>query len=96
HTMTEETKKLIMFTSLTIDDTLIMFSDCPPEMPLVMGNNISLTLVNTDENYLKKIFDALKQGGQITMPLQKTFWSPLYGMLTDQFGISWQFSQDEV
>lgn len=35
------------------------------------------------------VFNALAQDGKIDMPLTKTFWSPLYGMLTDKFGIGW-------
>ncbi len=37
----------------------------------------------------KRIFAALSEGGEVTMPLTKTFWSPCFGMLTDRFGIGW-------
>lgn len=35
------------------------------------------------------VFAALSEGGQVQMPLAKTFWSPSFGMLTDKFGVSW-------
>ena len=38
---------------------------------------------------MKRIFDALQDGGSIQMPMQKTFWSPLFGMCTDKFGVAW-------
>ncbi len=37
----------------------------------------------------KKAFDALSQGGKITMPLEKTFWAEAFGMFTDRFGTPW-------
>ena len=38
------------------------------------------------------MFDALSEGGNITMPLQDTFWDATFGMLTDKFGNSWMFN----
>ena len=37
-------------------------------------------------------FNALAEDGQVQMPLQKTFWSPRFGMLTDRFGIGWMIN----
>jgi len=36
-----------------------------------------------------RVFNALATNGQIMMPLTETFWSPLYGQVTDQFGVAW-------
>ena len=36
-----------------------------------------------------KLFAALSEGGQVTQPLIKTFFSPKFGMLTDKFGVNW-------
>ena len=35
------------------------------------------------------VFDALAEGGQVTMPLDKTFWAEAFGMVTDRFGTPW-------
>ena len=35
------------------------------------------------------MFAALAEGGQVTMPLGKTFWAPKFGMVTDKFGVGW-------
>jgi PhnB protein len=39
-----------------------------------------------------RYFNALTQGGKVTMPLNKTFWSPRFGMLEDKFGIGWMIN----
>lgn len=88
----------IMHISLPISkETILMGSDSSEAYgkATVMGNNFSLS-VNTDsEGEAKKIFDALSSGGKVTMPLEKTFWGALFGMLTDKFGIQWMVSFDE-
>lgn len=40
----------------------------------------------------EQIFHALAENGTVTLPLQGTFWSPAYGLLTDQFGVRWEIS----
>ena len=44
---------------------------------------------NKDEAEVRRIYDALKEGGSVQMPLSPTFWSPLFGMCTDKFGVGW-------
>jgi PhnB protein len=48
--------------------------------------------VTKDVDEINHAFTKLSKGGKVTMELQETFWSPRYGMLTDKFGIDWQFS----
>jgi len=52
-------------------------------------HGFSLALALHDEAAVRRTFDALADGGSIQMPLEKTFWSPCFGMLTDRFGIGW-------
>ncbi|MBJ6359948.1 VOC family protein [Paenibacillus sp. GCM10012307] len=91
----EEAKHLIMHTRLNVFGSNVMFSDVFPGMPFVPGNNISLAVVLSDEEKLRKAFGKIQDGGQVTLELQPTFWSKCYGMLTDKFGIQWQFSLEE-
>lgn len=72
--------------------SLLMFSDTFPGMPYQKGNNVSLTLVFDNMNETKTTFDKLADGGTISMELQETFWSPLYGNFVDKFGVEWQVS----
>lgn len=90
----EEAKNLVMHTRLNLDGSTVMFSDVFPGMPFVEGNNISLSVVNTDIDRIKSLFHKLKEGGTVGMELQETFWSKCYGSLKDKFGIGWQFNYD--
>ncbi len=93
--LSEEAQKLVMHTYLPIKGTTVMFSDVPPGMPFVAGNNISLVISSKDMDEVKSLFNKMKEGGNVHMELQETFWSKCYGYLTDKFGISWQFSHDD-
>jgi PhnB protein len=93
-TLPEEVKGLVMHTFLNICGSKVMFSDTFPSMPFVEGNNISLAIVLNNEDEIKELFHKLKVGGTVSMDIQETFWSKCYGMLTDKFGISWQFSHE--
>lgn len=93
--ISEEIKDLVMHTNLTITGSRIMFSDVPPGMPFVQGNNISLTVISANKEYITNVFEKLKEAGKVEMELQETFWSKCYGYLIDKFGIGWQLSYDE-
>ena len=54
---------------------------------------ISLTL--PDEAAARRAFEALAEGGEVRMPLGKTFWSPCFGMLEDRFGLGWMVTIPE-
>jgi len=90
----EEAKKLVMHTNLIISGSMVMFSDIPPGMPFIGGNNISLTIVTKDAAEIHSAFEKLKEDGVVLMELQETFWSKCYGCVTDKFGIIWQFSME--
>jgi PhnB protein len=93
--MSEEEKNQVMHTYLSINGYDVMFSDCPPGMPATQGDNFSLAYSTKDKDEMIRIFNHLKDdNGQVFMELQETFWSSLYGSLTDKFGISWQFTHD--
>jgi PhnB protein len=92
--LTEETKNLVMHTFLEITGSTVMFSDVPPGMPLVVGNNISLIITSKNMDEIKSMFTKLKVDGIVIMDLQETFWSKCYGFVTDKFGVGWQFNFD--
>ncbi|WP_417900212.1 VOC family protein [Bacillus haimaensis] len=90
----EEAKELVMHTRLNIDGSNVMFSDTFPGQPFVAGNNITLALISKNMDDLKSWYEQLKDGGTVGMELQETFWSKLYGQVTDKFGIHWQINYD--
>lgn len=75
---------------------MLMISDVFPGMHFQLGNHISLTLTFNDVEEARTVFNRLADGGSIGMELQQTFWSPLYGSLTDRYGVDWQISVDAV
>lgn len=95
HPIPKEAESLIMHTFLNISGMKIMFSDVFPGMPFKAGNNISITILENDTEKIRLWFDKIKVGGTVEMDLQQTFWSKLYGSLTDKFGVPWQFSCTE-
>jgi PhnB protein len=84
-----ETK--VMHTSFRVGQTTVMASDgCHTEKASFNGFSLSLTVPTESE--ADRVFAALGEGGQVKMPLTKTFWSPRFGMLEDRFGIGWMIS----
>src|SRR6478609_8957251 len=77
----------VMHCSFRIGSSVLMGSDGCGESDPISGFSLSATL--PDEESARRAFDALAEGGSITMPLTKTFWSPCFGMLTDKFGLGW-------
>lgn len=80
--------KKVMHAALKVGDTHLMLSDadCADDAQF---KGFRLSLDCDDEASARRAFDRLADGGQVQMPLGKTFWSPLFGMLTDKFGIGW-------
>jgi PhnB protein len=81
----------IMHASLRIGETTIMASDGRCE-GAANFEGFSLSITVADEAEATRVFAALSKGGLVTMPLEKTFWSPKFGMLQDRFGIGWMVS----
>ncbi len=81
----------IMHTSFRIGETTVMASDgCSADKPQFEGFSLSLSVPNEKE--ADRAFAALSKGGQVKMPLTKTFWSPRFGMVQDRFGVGWMVS----
>jgi PhnB protein len=85
-------KNLVLHAELRKDGHIIRFSDTFPGAPFTRGNTISFSLELEIEEETRSTFEALSQGGEIEMELQKTFFSPLYAKFKDQFGVSWQLT----
>ena len=81
----------IMHACIRIGDASVMASDgrCTGQADF-QGFSLSLTAANEAEAERK--FAALADGGQVQMPLGKTFWSPCFGMVADHFGVGWMVS----
>jgi PhnB protein len=80
----------VMHASFRIGETTLMASDGCGEATHFDGFSLSLSVPTEAE--ADRAFAALADGGEVTMPLGKTFWSPRFGMLTDRFGVGWMVS----
>ncbi len=78
----------VLHSSFRVGNSTVMASDghCQGK-PEFRG--VSLTLIVPEEADAKRIFAALSEGGEVRMELAKTFFSPLFGMLADRFGVPW-------
>ena len=86
--MTPGTGDKIMHASLQIGDSTVMASDgrC---MGKAIFQGISLSLTAGTDAEAKRLFEALANGGQIQMPLAKTFFATSFGIVADKFGVAW-------
>jgi PhnB protein len=86
--ITPASKDKVMHAAVQIGDDTVLISDgrCTGTMDF---KGFSLAISAASETEAEKIFGALAEGGQVMMPLAKTFFSPRFGMLTDRFGVGW-------
>jgi PhnB protein len=78
----------VMHVSFRIGETTVFASDGRCEgQPRFQGFSLSLTVPHEAE--AERLFASLADGGQVQMPLTKNFFSPLFGMVADRFGVSW-------
>lgn len=89
HPIAEADKDRIMYAGIPIGGMTVMFMDMPSDMPLTVGDNINPTINVDDKDEVVRLFNALKEGGEAFMEPQKTFYSDLYAMVKDQFGVIW-------
>lgn len=81
----------VMHASMRIGEAVVMASDgCNTRTPSFAGFSLSITV--PDAAQATRMFDALAEGGQVQMPLGKTFWAPLFGMVSDRFGVGWMIN----
>ncbi|MGS0895568.1 VOC family protein [Burkholderia stagnalis] len=86
----------VMHANFTIGESSIMCSDGDCRQPggTHAGYSLSLNPATVDE--ARKLFDALADGGEVTMPFQKTFWALGFGMTKDRFGVHWMVNVEDL
>jgi PhnB protein len=88
-------KNLIMHVSLPITGGhLLMGTDAPESMgfTVTFGNNIYINVNPDTRKETKKLFDAISDGGKVTMELADQFWGDYFGSCRDKFGVEWMFN----
>jgi PhnB protein len=79
----------ILHARLNFEGGMLMASDSMAGQPYGGMKGFSLSLIYPTVAEARRVFDALAQGGQVTMPMDKTFWAEAFGMLVDRFGTPW-------
>jgi PhnB protein len=67
----------------------LMGSDAPPGTSITRGNNVGLSLSGDGGGELRGWFDALADGGETQVPLEKQAWGDEFGQIVDRFGVIW-------
>lgn len=96
--LTPEQKNLVMHVGLELPDgQMLMASDMIPGAgpQRVAGNSFSISVHPDSRADADRIFNALAEGGTITMPLADQFWGDYYGSLTDRFGVNWMVNYSD-
>jgi PhnB protein len=95
----EKDANRIMHVSLPISkETMLMGSDTGGEWAssFSQGNNFAISINTDSKSEADRVFNGLSSGGNVTMPMNKTFWGDYFGMFTDKFGINWMVSFNEA
>ena len=87
----------IMHACLVLTGGAMLFAgDTPPGIDHEGVKGVMLALQYDTVDEATRVFDALSQGGQVKMPLAPAFWSKIFGMLTDRFGVSWAVNGEPI
>jgi PhnB protein len=86
-----EHRNKIMHARLVVGDQVLMGSDAPPDHRQ-KPQGFSVTLGIDKPADAERIFHALAEGGNVTMPIAETFWANRFGMLVDKFGTPWMIN----
>ena len=90
YTLPEEDKDKIMYAGVLIGGITVMFMDMPSGEPLAVGNNITPTISTDNKDEVMRLFNELKEDGEVYMKPQQAFFSELYCMVRDKYGVIWQ------
>ncbi|HVM62361.1 MAG TPA: VOC family protein [Verrucomicrobiae bacterium] len=81
-------QKKVIHTRLTVGNQVFMGSDAPPER-FKSPQGFAMSIGVDDPQEAERIFQELSENGNISMPIQETFWALRFGMVTDRFGTPW-------
>lgn len=91
----ESYRDKIMHAIMNLRGLVIMFSDAPEERNVQFGDNFAIALDCKSNGELNQLFDVLATGGNVTMPVQDTFWGATFASVTDKFGVNWMLNYDK-
>lgn len=90
NTFTDDLKNLVAHAKLQVGETELMFSDAPFGSPIEAGKRVTICITTNDVEKSKRMYEALRQDGQVNMPFKEEPFSPGFGDVTDKFGVTFQ------
>lgn len=90
--VSEGYKNKVLHGALVFDGNSLYGSDGFEGAPVTKGDNCSVTIEPDSEDEIARIFNALKEGGEVKMDLQDTFWGAKFASLDDKYGIHWSLN----
>lgn len=89
----EAMKDRVMHAALRVGNALLMMSDVgPDDASAGDGGKVSVALDIDDIDEARRGFEALAASGKVVQPLIDAPWGALFGVVQDEFGISWMFN----
>ncbi|AIQ44374.1 VOC family protein [Paenibacillus sp. FSL R5-0912] len=89
-TFTDDLRSLVAHAKLKVGGTELMLSDTPGGSPAGNGKRVTICITTNDVEESKRIYEALRQEGQVNMPFKEEPFSPGFGDVTDKFGVTFQ------
>lgn len=95
-TFTDDLKHLVAHAKLRIGESELMMSDAPGGSKIEDGKRVTICITTNDVEHSRRIFEALRQGGQVNLPFNEESFSPGFGDVTDKFGVTFQIYTELV
>eukprot|EP00898_Chlorokybus_atmophyticus_P002356 jgi/Chlat1/3120/Chrsp21S03347 len=89
-----EWENKIMHAALMVGNEAVLMGGDPPPSHYTKPQGFCVNLSVDKAEEAEKLFQALSEGGTVTMPLAPTFWAQRFGMFTDRFGIPWMINSE--
>ena len=93
--VSDDWKNLVIHANVKTFAGDIMLSDNPPDQVSAPSAALNICLSHTDLERLRRVFERLAKDGEVIMPLEPTFFSPLFGQVRDKFGFYWMIMSSE-
>lgn len=90
-----EVQDRVMHACLDLNGHMLMGSDSTPQYPYQSVRSAHLMLDVPDPAEAERVFAELSRDGQVTMPMEETFWARRFGMAVDRFGVPWMVNCDK-
>ncbi len=93
--MPENVEDLVMYANVKTFAGDIMLSDMMPGTEVTPNEGVWLCVSHDDHARLEEVFNTLAEEGEVVMPMEETFFSPLYGQVKDKYGFYWMIMSSE-